>query len=241
VKGVLIGIETSGSLGSVAASLDGRVLARAFLEERGRHAGALPTSIATVLDRAGVSWRDVSGIAVGTGPGSFTGVRVAAAAANGLAHALRCPVHPVSSLAAAALSAEALPAGAGPWPPQATPNATLRRVLFDARGDRLFTAVFEVGVHALREVEPPHFARLGDIVTDPAVWAVCGDGAERHRDVLTGIGMEILEAPAGVPTADGVLRALEMDAEVSSFGAGEWEPTYLRETGAVRARKAGSP
>ena len=226
MTGALIGLETSGSVGSVAVSVDGRVAARVFLEEGGRHAGALPPSIASALDAAGIGWDDVSGIAVGTGPGSFTGVRVAAAAANGLAHALGCPVHPVSSLAAAALSGAA-------WP-------SVRRILFDARGDRLFTAVFEVGPESLRPIEPPHFTRLGDILTDPGVRVVCGDGAERHRDVLTGIGMEFLEAPAGVPTAEGVLRAVAMTSDVGSFRAGEWEPTYLRETGAVLARKARS-
>ena len=238
---VLIGLETSGSWGSVAVSRDGRVAARAFLEERGRHAGVLPAAIATALEEAGAEWPEVSGIVVGSGPGSFTGVRVAAAAANGMAHALGCPVHPVSSLAAAALSAEALPGGAGRWPANATTNAKLRRVLFDARGDRLFTAVFEVGVESLREVEPPRFARLADVLTDPAVRVVCGDGAERHRDVLTGIGMEILGAPAGVPTADGLLLALTLGAGAPSCAAGAWEPTYLRETGAVRARRSGSP
>ncbi len=244
MSALLIGLETSGSLGSVAVSRDGRVAARAFLEERGRHAGALPAAIAAVLAEAGAGWGEVTGVAVGTGPGSFTGVRVAAAAANGLAHALGCPVYPVSSLAAAALSAEALPAGAGPWPPHPPPSATVRRILFDARGDRLFTAVYEVGdggADLLREIEPPRFARLTDVLADPAVGAVCGEGAERHRDALTAIGLEVLPAPAGIPTADGVLRAATLRGGGPSYAAGEWEPTYLRETGAVRARRGGGP
>lgn len=242
MTGVLIGLETSGPVGSVAVSRDGRVAARRFLEEGGRHAGALPAAIAAVLSEAGAGWAEVSGVAVGTGPGSFTGVRVAAAAANGVAHALGRPVHPVSSLAAAAVATEALPAGAGPWRVEAPPSTGLRRVLFDARGDRLFTAVYEVdGAGNLREIEAPRFARLADILADPVVGAACGEGAVRHREALTAVGLEVLAAPAGIPTADGVLRALVLQGAGPSFAAGDWAPTYLRETGAVRARTTVDP
>lgn len=242
MTGVLVALETSGELGSVAVAVDGRVRARRFLEARGRHAAVLPGALREALAEAGVVPSQVTGVAVGAGPGSFTGVRVAAAAANGFAHALGCTVHPVSSLAAAALAPEALPGGAGPWPASAEgAHVARRRVLFDARGDRLFTAVYEVAPGALHEVVPPAFARLGEVLTDPVASAVCGDGALRHRDVLEGVGLEVLAAPAGVPTADGVLLAAALGAGSAPVAPGAWEPHYLRDTGAVRARTGGGP
>ncbi len=237
----MVALETSGPVGSVAVAVDGRVRARRYLEARGRHAAALPEALRQLLAEADATPAQVTGVAVGAGPGSFTGVRVAAAAANGFAHALGCPVHPVSSLAAAAVSPEALPAGDGPWDaPAEGPWPPRRRVLFDARGDRLFTAVYHVTPGGLDEVSPPTFARLGEVLTAPGAPAVCGDGALRHRDVLEGMGLEILSPPAGVPTADGVLRALAWGAGEGPVAAGAWEPRYLRETGAVRARGGGA-
>jgi tRNA threonylcarbamoyladenosine biosynthesis protein TsaB len=237
MSGLHLALETSGSVGSVAVADTSGVRARRFLTERNRHARVLPDAIEEVLDEIGAGWRDLTAIAVGAGPGSFTGVRVAAATANGIAHALGCPVWPVSSLAAAAVANEALPGSTGPWPVDhggAPPGR--RRVLFDARGDRLFTAVYDVREGALVEVEAPAFARLAEVLTRPAADVFCGDGAVRHRSVLEGTGSKVLDPPAGVPTADGVLVAwARLPGRPAAAGA--WSPSYLRDTGAVRARE----
>ncbi|MBT8337478.1 MAG: tRNA (adenosine(37)-N6)-threonylcarbamoyltransferase complex dimerization subunit type 1 TsaB [Gemmatimonadetes bacterium] len=236
MTGLRLALETSGPVGSVAVADASGVRARRFLTERNRHAQVLPSAIDAVLAEVGAAWGDLTAVAVGVGPGSFTGVRVAAATANGIAHALDCPVWPVSSLAAAVLASEALPGSTAPWPVDhggAAPGR--RRVLFDARGDRLFTAVYDVGAGALIEVEAPRFARLSDVLTRPAADVFCGDAAVRHRDVLEGTGSRVLDPPAGVPTADGVL-AVWARSPGEPVAAGAWSPSYLRETGAVRAR-----
>lgn len=224
---VRLALETSGALGSVALARGGVVVARRVLGEKGRHAAALPGAIAAVLQEADVRAEDVAAVGVGAGPGSFTGVRVAGAAANGFAHALGIPVVPVSSLAAAALAAPAL----------LFPEAPPLRVVFDARGDRLFTAVYRVTPSALVVVEPPRFTRLPELLTGEGGTA-CGAGALRHRTALETAGIAVVDPPVGVPTADGVLAAWERGAGGAPVQAGGWEPHYLRDTGAVRARRA---
>ena len=84
---ILLAMDTSTALGTVAVACGREVLARAELGEQRTHASGLVPAIAEVLDEAGVDREELSGVVVGSGPGSFTGVRVAAATAKGLTYA----------------------------------------------------------------------------------------------------------------------------------------------------------
>jgi len=72
------------------------------LGARPAHAGKLLLLVEEALDAAGASWDDIERIAVGVGPGSFTGLRIGIATARGLAQARNLPLIGVSSLAALA-------------------------------------------------------------------------------------------------------------------------------------------
>ncbi|MBI5161136.1 MAG: tRNA (adenosine(37)-N6)-threonylcarbamoyltransferase complex dimerization subunit type 1 TsaB [Micrococcales bacterium] len=99
---MLLALDTSAGT-SAAVVRDGRVLARA--EEAGTrsHAEVVGVLIADALAGADVSPRDLDGVAVGMGPGPFTGLRVGIAAARAVAGALGIPVLPVVSPDALAL------------------------------------------------------------------------------------------------------------------------------------------
>lgn len=100
----ILAIETSTESCSVALSCHGEVISRSEIAPR-RHAELLLPMCEEVLAEAGVSRRQLDAIAVGRGPGAFTGVRLAISAAQGMALALSLPVIPISSLAALALDA----------------------------------------------------------------------------------------------------------------------------------------
>ena len=245
-EGALVGLETSGSVASVAISRGGKVVARRFLGEQGRHAAALLPALDEVLAEARLAPADLTGVVVGTGPGSFTGVRVAASAAKGITHALGVPLYPLSSLAAAAL-AERIPAdafGSGPWPEGARSSREAfgtrdRVVLFDARGERLFCASFRLGDDEVEVLDPPAFRVLGEVMADRsrAKALYCGSGALRHADALRAAGRVVLPAPFGFPTADALLLRMAWAPTPSPVADPfDWEPEYLRETGAVRSR-----
>lgn len=238
--GPLLALDTSGAVGSVAVGVEGRVLARRFLLEPREHAAGVVPAVSAVLEEAGLQRVDVGGVVAGAGPGSFTGVRVAAATAKGLAHALGVPLWAVSSLEAAFLTTDALPRGEGPWPPAEPASPPARRaVLFDARGRRLFLAVFETSGSSLRAVTPPSFSTLDDLIEVPLKGlALCGAGALRHRQELEDRGGRFLAPPAGFPTADGLLRAVWEYGRRPVEDPASWEPDYLRSTGAERARRA---
>lgn len=243
---VVVAVETSGPVGSVAVARGGEVLARTFLDEESGHAARVVPAVEDVLGRAGLGRGDLDAVVVGAGPGSFTGVRVAAATGKGLAHALEVPLWAVSSLEAAALAEVVLPSGVGPWAasdggfPGEEPAAgpPVRYVLFDARGERVYAACYRIGPRELETLLPPRATRIGEVLAGsrPDGARFAGSGATRHRDALGRAGGVVLPPPAGVPTADGLVGAL-----VRASGRGpledpwRWEPDYLRMAGAERA------
>jgi tRNA threonylcarbamoyladenosine biosynthesis protein TsaB len=130
-----------------------------LLGERASRAQTLLEDVDALLRQGGAHPRDLDALAIGVGPGSFTGVRIGLATARGLALALDLPGAGVSTL-------DALAAGA----PGALP-------VIDARRRQVFTIAG--GVPAV--LEP------GEI--ELAEGTVCvGDGALRYRDVLEAIG-----------------------------------------------------
>ena len=109
------------------------------------HSAELLPALAGLLEQGGTGWDEVSAIAVGVGPGTFTGLRIGVATARGLGQALGVPLQPVSSL-------EALAAGiaAGAEAPPGTPILPL----IDARRGQVFAALHLAGEPLGREWGP---------------------------------------------------------------------------------------
>lgn len=101
----LLAIETATEACSVALWIDGEVHERFGVAPRQHAELALPWAERLLAD-AGVARSQLDAVAVGRGPGAFTGVRLAVALAQGIALALDRPVLPVSTLAALAMQAE---------------------------------------------------------------------------------------------------------------------------------------
>jgi tRNA threonylcarbamoyladenosine biosynthesis protein TsaB len=153
-----LAFDTATSVATIALVRDEEVLG-----ERVSTAAALLGGADELIREAGAEPADISRVAVGVGPGSFTGVRIGLAAARGLALALEAPVAGVSTL-------EALAAGA----PGAIP-------VIDAKRKEVFV-----------QQDGPRVIRPEELAFDPGAVCV-GDGAVRYRSVLEERGAEVPE------------------------------------------------
>ncbi len=97
---VCLAFDTAGPACAAALSLDGRTSTRIETMARGQ-AEYLMGMLEEMLGTAGLNWGDLDLIGVGTGPGNFTGIRIAVAAARGLALALDIPAIGIDAFAAA--------------------------------------------------------------------------------------------------------------------------------------------
>lgn len=261
--GVYLALDTSTRVGSVCVAVGTAVQACEILDKPGAHASELVPTIREVLDRAGVDVSEVTGIVVGSGPGSFTGVRVAAATAKGLCRALEIPLWAVSSLEAGAASLAVggatlgvvgrAPLGVvGRAPLGAVGRPTLgefataevssdemarpRYVLFDARSDRVYAACYVPRDGGLEELIAPHATTIGELLAaDLPLCNFVGDGAHAHSDQIVGAGFPVLPAPAGTPSAEGLVALVGRSPARAPVGdVARWEPDYLRPSSAER-------
>jgi tRNA threonylcarbamoyladenosine biosynthesis protein TsaB len=193
--------------------------------ERPGHATQLLPLVARILERAGIGWEEVDRIAVGVGPGTFTGLRVGIATARALARARDIPLVAVSTLQSLALARphpDAVPAGL---------DAVL--AVLDARRSEVFAASwrideagdFDSALLLPRVLAPEALAELVSPL-GPATLAI-GDGAVAFREVLERSGSFIPEddSPLHKVTATNHCRLAD---HLEGGVPDEVRPDYLR-------------
>ena len=225
-EGFYVAMDTSSPVGYVAVSKGGKVLARETLHHRGKHAGHLVPAIHQTLQECGGSVAGLSGVVVGEGPGSFTGVRVAAATAKGLSRARGVPLWAVSSLAAVAIAS------------RTADSPAVRYVIFDARAERVYAACYGIGRAGVECLVPPHPSDLRTVLGEdiPVGAEFVGDGAEKHRAAIEGAGYPVTTVEGGVRVGDGLIEFLRLHPEARPVEhLDTWEPRYLKASSAERA------
>jgi tRNA threonylcarbamoyl adenosine modification protein YeaZ len=152
---VLLAFDTATPAVTVALHDGERVVATVTRVDAMRHGELLAPGIAAVLEDAGVVRQDVTAVAVGVGPGPFTGLRVGLVTARTLALALEIPVYGVCTLDV--LAVQALDEGtvSGPF-----------TVATDARRKEVYWASYDEGG---RRLDGPHVDRPADVATDGPV------------------------------------------------------------------------
>ena len=198
---------------------------------RPEHSAELLPELADLLQQAEVDWNDIDALAVGIGPGTFTGLRIGVATARALAHALGVGISPVSSLAA--LAAGLTAGGSEPARPLLP--------LIDARRQQVFAALYRPGTVPELVWGPLALGRedlLGRIADlDPPPLAG-GDWALESRPDLEAAGVIVPPADSGLHSVNAlyVCRLAEAIPPVPPDGV---TPTYVRLPDAEINRNAG--
>ncbi len=144
-----LALESSTAHGGAALLRDGEIIEIVRLEEGLRHGRELVPAAQTLQQSHNLTPRDIGGIGVSIGPGSYTGIRIGVMAAKSLAYAAQCQLAGISSLAAMALTARLENAAA---------VGDVVCVVQDARRDEVYAAIYRLTEQG---VEP--------IVTDAAL------------------------------------------------------------------------
>jgi len=252
-----LAIDTSTALGSVAVGRGDRLLAEVVVGVTVRHSEALLPAVDFVLRSAGLEPRDLGGVVVGGGPGSFTGVRVAGATAKGLVRVLGVPLYAYSGLLAlavgvgAGLGAPAASSAAGgcrddeigstpgefavgdvvrPTPPAVC-------ALFDARRSEVYAGCYRFPGDAIETILEPTVEPLAQVLDtlrgESPVFV--GDGALRYRAEIEAAGGRVAPAFTAVPRGGALLWLADIDpARGLVDDPASWEPEYLRGAGAER-------
>lgn len=173
----ILGLETSGYSGSVALVDDETLVAQVVLPERQRTAQGLAPAIVQALNSAGWRPRDIELVAVTTGPGSFTGLRVGVMSAKTFAYAVDAQVLGVDTLDVVAH--------------QATVLRPRLSAILDAQRNQLFEATFRRSINgswqrltATRIIdEATWLAELSD-QSSSTDWAVTGAAVSKLSDRL---------------------------------------------------------
>jgi tRNA threonylcarbamoyladenosine biosynthesis protein TsaB len=214
---MFIGLDAATDTGTVALGRGSELLGEVAIGVHSRHAEALLPSVDFLLRTARVDRSAVRGVVVGSGPGSFTGLRIAAATARGLALGLAVPLYAFSTLAALALD---------------VPTDRVVCALLDARRGEVYAAVYaRRGRDVLDELFAPAALPLAALLPRVAVYdpVFAGPGAERYGAALPAPPVR------AIPRASALLRLVAAEPEAGRVDVpAAWEPAYLRASGAER-------
>ncbi len=215
----VLGIETATMVGSVAVVDQVDVVASYLWNIKSAHSEHLMVAIEQILADASLSLRELDGIAVSIGPGSFTGLRIGLGTAKGLCYATGLPLVAVPTL-------DALASRLAFCKYQVCP-------MLDAKRGEVYASVYQVADGEVRRLRSPEAVSPGLLlkrISQPTVFS--GKGAIVYREnILKILGGKAYFAPPDLnyPDAAAVakvgLSAIQRGEEAELFSL---EPLYLR-------------
>lgn len=232
---VILNIETATSLCSVALSVDGKVMSERETFENRSHAAKLTVFIKEILSEKRIAVSDLDAVAVGKGPGSYTGLRIGVSTAKGLCYGANLPLIAVSTLNI--LYKHVVTNSGGLVQELRSQPDTLFCPMIDARRMEVFTCIYNTQGE---EVESPS-ARIVDQDSYHEMLSrhtlfFFGSGMEKCRSLLT--GQQAVFVPDIHPHAASLALLAEDKYELREFeDIAYFEPYYLKDFIATISKK----
>jgi tRNA threonylcarbamoyl adenosine modification protein YeaZ len=214
----VLAMDTSTSCLSVALMKDKAPISEINLAVKVGHAGMILLVIDEVLTKTSTSKDDITLIATGTGPGSFTGLRIGIATAKGLAKAIRCPLAGIPTL-------DIIAQGALPSSIQIMP-------ILDAKKSEVFCALYNKDGSRLTDFMNLRPEGIATLVKEDTLFV--GNGCDIYRDMLIkDLGKLYHEGPALLwyPRAS-VLAGIALTIPIESLSQ-DVQPLYIRASDAT--------
>ncbi len=225
----ILAIETTALVASVAVVDEYRTIGEMTLNDKKTHSQTIMPLVKTLLDMLAMTLDDIDYIACSSGPGSFTGLRIGAATAKGLAHGACKKIIPVPTLDALAYNI--------------FDANNIIVPLMDARRDQVYTAFFKREGDKLTKLCDDFADGLDNVLERLNQYAgaerviFLGDGAYVHRDAIQNHNKNHLFAPQNLnmqsAAAVGSVAFLRL-ADQKAVAPDEFEISYLRQSQAER-------
>jgi tRNA threonylcarbamoyladenosine biosynthesis protein TsaB len=216
---LILALDTATEKGSLALVARDRVLMEYSLESHNAYLTCLMPGVAAILENTGKAAADLGAVAVSTGPGNFTGLRIGLATAKTLAWSLGCPLVPVPTLEVLAARFPFHPHPVG--------------VVMDAKRGEVFWGLFRCPEDWPQVLEGPLRLPVGELparLHQPLL--LTGPGLDAHRETLTRLlPPEIAWAPQELrlPRASTLARLARRRLEMGqTSNPAQLVPTYLR-------------
>ena len=220
---LILQIETATAACSVALARDGELVAFKLVNERNKHAEVITRFAEELIVGAGLSYHDLDAIAVSSGPGSYTGLRIGVSTAKGLCFALDKPLIGVETL-------ESMAYGVINHDGYAVDQNMFLCPMIDARRMEVYTAIFtadgdKIKSTAAEIIDENSFAEL---LQDNKM-LFFGDGAEKCRETLDKNPNAVFLAGFVNSAADITQRAYEKFMRNEFEDVAYFEPYYLKD------------
>ena len=234
-------IDTSTAVLSVGLALDGTVVEERVCTEARQQASLTAPLVKEVLDAQGLTVKDCDAICVGSGPGSYTGLRVGVSTAKGLAFGAGKPLLAVGTLDILAQSVipnnpSVIPSNPSVIPSEVEGSPSFIIPMIDARRMEVYTAVYSSAGEKLTPIQAlvvkeDSFAE--QLSAGPVLFV--GDGAPKCREVIKHPNAEFREA---APLARYMAPLAQRAFDEGRFeDLAYFEPFYLKDFVATVSKK----
>jgi tRNA threonylcarbamoyladenosine biosynthesis protein TsaB len=211
----ILNIETATKNCSVALAKEGKTIVYKEIAEEGySHAERLHVFIEEIIKEAGITFQDLSAVAVSQGPGSYTGLRIGVSAAKGLCFALDIPLIAVDTLQVLAS--------------QAIVSDGLVIPMLDARRMEVYSAIFNSNFDKIRAVEAEIITEDSFLDFQETLYFV-GDCAEKCKAVLTKQNFVFLEEIKYPSAKEMSFLSFEKYKKNDIEDVAYFEPYYLKD------------